>query len=153
MRRSLLQGGGRFQDSILTPNPGPGFLSLGQRLFWNSWSDGSLEHSLILGIEIGQRIIGAKLPQPPHNTSYTPLPHSPQFTKVHQLKFPLHYMSERRIFGTLEQNCPNLHITILLFLSLTAYSAPNYTNYNFHFTTCRSKGSLEHWSKIAPTST
>ena len=99
-------------------------------------------------------IIGAKFPQPPnHNNSLTPPPHSPQFTKVHQLKFPLHYMSERRIVGTLEQTCPNLHITILLFLSLTAYSAPSYTNYNFHFTTCWSEGSMEHWSKIAPTST
>ena len=53
VKKSFWEGGGRFQDSILTPNPGPGFLSLGQRLFWNSWSDGSLEHSLILGIEIG----------------------------------------------------------------------------------------------------
>ena len=47
-------------------------------------------------------IIGAKLPQPPnHNNSLTPPPHSPQFTKVHQLKFPLHYTSERRIVGLL----------------------------------------------------
>ena len=55
--------------------------------------------------------IGAKLPQPPHDNFPTPLPHSLQFTKLHQFKFPLHYMTEQRIVGTSEQNCPSLHIT------------------------------------------
>ena len=89
---------------------------LEQRLVWQRWSDGSLDHCCFLlyrGSDGAKDhwIDGAKLPQPPHNNYLTPLPHSPQFNKVHQLKFPLHYTVERRIIGSMEQNCPSLHIT------------------------------------------
>ena len=107
-----------------------------------------------------QWINGAKLPKPPHINSFTPLHFHHHFFMVHQLKFSLHYMLERRTMGSMDQNCTILHISISL-LPLTQLiihqgsptSITVIKSLQPSHTTCWSDGSLEHWIKIGPAST
>ena len=107
-----------------------------------------------------QWINGAKLPKPPHINSFTPLHFHHHFFMVHQLKFSLHYLLERRTIGSMDQNCTILHISISL-LPLTQLiihqgsptSITVIKSLQPSHTTCWSDGSLEHWIKIGPAST